>query len=106
MNILRIAREGVFLELRSALEEAKAGKSVVARDDLRVIDQGVELSFTLRVLPVNLPGSLEISWLVLFETEAPPWTGPQVDRSPSPPPIATSSGCVANWRQAGSTCRV
>ena len=73
-NILRMAREGLLVELNSALAEAKATRAPVVRDDLRVVDHGKELSFTLRILPVAPPGVPEASFLVLFETAAPPWT--------------------------------
>lgn len=73
-NILRMAREGLFMELRSALAEAKATRAPIVREGLRVLDQGSDLPYTLRVLPVNPPGTDELSFLVLFEMTTLPWT--------------------------------
>ena len=73
-NILRMAREGLFMELRSALAEAKATRVPIVREGLRVPDQGSDLPYTLRVLPVSPPGTQELSFLVLFEMTTLPWT--------------------------------
>ena len=72
-NILRMAREGLFMELRSALSEAKATQGPIVREGLRAHDQGADLPYTLRVLPVSPPGADEPSFLVLFETTTLPW---------------------------------
>ena len=81
-NILRMAREGLFMELRSALTEAKAGRAPIVREGLRVLDQGSALPYTLRILPVNPPGTEELSLLVLFETTALPWAHHVTDLTP------------------------
>ncbi len=74
-NVLRMAREGVFMELRSALAEAKATRAPVQRDQLRVTYGGAEIEFGLRVLPVELSQDGEGCFLVLFETtDWPLWT--------------------------------
>ena len=83
-NILRMAREGLFTELRSALEAAKATQAPVIREHLRISDGGHDLTFTLRVLPVRAPRS-DLSLLVVFESE---------DRAPmlpAPEPLASSA---------------
>ena len=54
-NILRMAKPGLFMELRSALTEAKATNGPVVREGLHVIDGSDDIEFTLRVLPVRLP---------------------------------------------------
>ena len=81
-NILRMAREGLFMELRSALAEAKATRVPIVREGLRVPDQGSDLPYTLRVLPVSPPGTQELSFLVLFETTTPPWTRHATEPTP------------------------
>ena len=48
-----MAKEGLFMELRSALTEAKATRAPVVREHLRVSDGGDDIEFTLRVLPVD-----------------------------------------------------
>ncbi len=74
-NILRMAKEGLFMELRSALAEATSTRAPVVREHLRVSDHGTELEFTLRILPVCPARTSELSLLVLFETQRPPWVG-------------------------------
>ena len=78
-DVLRMAKQGLFLELRSALTEAQATKAPVVREHLRVTDRGADLEFTLRVLPVAPAGTTALSLLVLFETRTPPWiaAGPE-----------------------------
>lgn len=97
-NILRMAREGLFMELRSALAEAKATRAPVVREGLRAPDQESDLAYTLRVLPVSPPGTEEPSFLVLFETTTPPWTRDTFPPPGSVRPKTTSSGFAANWR--------
>jgi two-component system CheB/CheR fusion protein len=76
-SILRMAREGLFMELRSALQEAKASRAPIMREHLHVSDAGQDLEFTLRVVPVNAPRSEDLRLLVLFETrDWPQWTAP------------------------------
>jgi two-component system CheB/CheR fusion protein len=95
-NILRMAKEGLFLELRTALAEAKARAAPVVREHLRTLDRGAEVEFTLRIVPVKPAGSSEMAFLVLFETAAPPW-------APAPlaePPDPTSAERDAEWLRA------
>jgi two-component system CheB/CheR fusion protein len=67
-SLLRMAKDGLLPDLRSALAEAKATRAPVVRDKLRVADGGALLEFTLRVLPVVPPQSSDLFLLVLFET--------------------------------------
>jgi two-component system CheB/CheR fusion protein len=66
-NILRMARDGLFMELHSSLNEAKATRSPVTRDNLRVPSAVGDIEFTLRVLPVNASQPQDFNLLVLFE---------------------------------------
>jgi two-component system, chemotaxis family, CheB/CheR fusion protein len=67
-NVLRMAREGLFLELRSALGECRQDNAPVRRDNVRVHGDGQVHEIDLRVLPVKLPRAGERCFLVLFET--------------------------------------
>ena len=67
-NLLRMAKEGLFQDLRSALTEAKATRAPVIRDKLRVAHAGGTIEFSLRVLPVTPPQSSDLYLLALFET--------------------------------------
>ena len=68
-NLLRMARAGFFLELRSALTEAKATRAPVVREHLHVSDAGRDLEFTLRILPITIGSSRQLHLLVLFEPQ-------------------------------------
>ena len=81
-NILRMAKEGLFIELRSALAEALATGAPVAREQLRILDRGAEVPFTLRIVPIKPAGAGETAFLVLFETVSPPWSPPALVEAP------------------------
>jgi len=65
-NVLKMAREGLFMELRSALQEAKTVSAPVHRHGVRVRAQGGVREITLKVLPVRPEGGAAC-FLVLFE---------------------------------------
>jgi two-component system CheB/CheR fusion protein len=67
-SLLRLAREGLFMELRSALNEAKTATTTVTREGLHVSDANGLVTFTLRVVPVLAPRAEEPQFLVVFET--------------------------------------
>jgi two-component system, chemotaxis family, CheB/CheR fusion protein len=71
-NLLRMAKEGLQAELRSALAEARASRAQVVRDKLHVVDAGQKVEFTLRILPITPPQTSDLYLLVLFETSAIP----------------------------------
>ena len=86
-NILRMAREGLFMDLRSALTEAKATNMPVVREHLRVVQGGDEVEFTLRVLPVTVPHAADCCFLVVFESaDWPAW--------PPGAPVQQESGSI------------
>jgi len=66
VNLLRLAREGLFLELRSALDEARNSYGPVRRENVRLPDDQGAGDITLRVLPIE-SGSNRRCFLVLFE---------------------------------------
>ena len=74
-NILRMAREGLFMELRSALTEAKSTNAATVREGLRTADGGTPIEFTLRVLPVTIAHHSDCCFLVVFESKDwPAWS--------------------------------
>jgi two-component system CheB/CheR fusion protein len=74
-NILRMAKQGLFMELRSALTEAKTTNGPVVREGLHVIEGSDDIEFTLRILPVRVPHQSEGCLLVLFESKDwPAWS--------------------------------
>jgi two-component system CheB/CheR fusion protein len=70
-NVLKLAREGLFLELRSALAEAARQNAPVRRQGVRVWERGQSRDIDLEVVPVQPPGAAERCFLVLFEELAP-----------------------------------
>jgi two-component system CheB/CheR fusion protein len=72
LNVLRMAREGLLLELRSAFQAAKKGKAPVRKGNIRLRVNGSTKMISLEVLPLKSPlPSKERYYLILFR-EAPP----------------------------------
>jgi len=65
-SVLKMAREGLFLELRSALAEAKQSRREVRREGLRVRDTESVREVDLEVLPVAPLGAGADCFLILF----------------------------------------
>ena len=68
-NLLKMAREGLFLELRNAIDEARKQHRSVRREGVRLRidgDSDHSRSVDLEVVPVRPPGSQETCFLVLF----------------------------------------
>jgi two-component system CheB/CheR fusion protein len=75
-SVLKMAREGLFLELRNALTEAQKSRRSVRREGVLVLGQGGAREVAIEVVPVTLTGGAAC-FLVLFhepnhaETTAP-----------------------------------
>jgi two-component system CheB/CheR fusion protein len=65
-NLLKMAREGLFLELRNACAEASSQNQTVRRDKVRVRGNDEIYEITLEIVPVRPPGSNQGCLLVLF----------------------------------------
>ena len=64
-NVLKMAREGLMLPLRAAIEEAKKETKTTRRDNVRLKHNGEDRAVNLEVIPLkNLP---EPCFLILFE---------------------------------------
>jgi two-component system, chemotaxis family, CheB/CheR fusion protein len=75
-NLLKMAREGLFLELRSAIEEVRKQHRAVRRAGVCVRVDGDSRSVNLEVVPVRPPASHDICFLIMFdETPAPERAG-------------------------------
>jgi two-component system CheB/CheR fusion protein len=70
-NILKMAREGLRLELRHAIEEARTGAVTVRKDGLLVKSSDQVRHVNLEVIPINTPPAQERAYLVLFEDVTP-----------------------------------
>ncbi len=64
-NLLKMAKEGLMLPLRAAMEESKKENKTSRRDNVRMIHNGESCAVNLQVIPLkNLP---DACYLVLFE---------------------------------------
>ena len=104
-NLMRLVREGLFLEFRKALTEARTTGLPVVRDGLRVDEDGVDRMFTLRVMPVTVPGATEVRLLVIFEPHEP--AAGEASPAPAPPGLerAELDDEIARLRQELSSTR-
>jgi PAS domain S-box-containing protein len=66
-NLLKMARQGLFMELRGALTECHQNGAAVLRQGLRIRGEGLEREINLHVLPVKLPHAGERCFLILFD---------------------------------------
>ena len=67
LNVLKMAREGLFLEMRSAIAEAHVRKAEVWHRNIRIRGDAGSRRIDLRVLPVRVSGRSEECFLILFE---------------------------------------
>ncbi len=66
-NLLKMARQGLFMELRSALNECRQNGAAVRRQAVRLRGEGIDREIDLHVLPVKLPLAGDRCFLILFE---------------------------------------
>ncbi|MDB5349677.1 MAG: two-component hybrid sensor and regulator [Planctomycetota bacterium] len=71
LNLLKMAREGLQLDLREAVEEARTSVAPVRRDGLRVRSNGHFLDMNLVVIPITIPTAGHRCYAILFETMSP-----------------------------------
>ncbi|HET9763810.1 MAG TPA: chemotaxis protein CheB, partial [Casimicrobiaceae bacterium] len=81
LNLLKMTREGLFIELRSAVAECRSRKAEVRRTNVRVRGETETRKIDLRVLPVSLPGRNDDCFLVLFENDRFPITSRPISES-------------------------
>ena len=99
-NLLRMAREGLFPELRNAIDECRRQNAAVRRPGVRVRGNGQALEIDLRIVPVKLLGISEGCFLILFEEDCSPANRAELSGSDSPAPRAhvrlpRQGGCAA-----------
>jgi two-component system CheB/CheR fusion protein len=67
-NLLKMAREGMVMALREAVDKARKDGSPVRKENLRVKYDGVTGAVNLEVIPLKQAPSQERHFLALFET--------------------------------------
>ena len=83
LNLLKMAREGIRLPLRSAIHEAKKQGAPVRTEGLQVKFNGQLKELNLEVLPVKAPHPGEGYFLILFEDAAAHPSGEVGARAPA-----------------------
>ncbi len=98
-DVLKMAREGLLFELRSAIADARTRNEEVTRSDVRVRSESEIRKINLRVVPVRSADDGKRCFLVLFE-EASSATSPhpQPDSGDSRSTAATPPRArIARW---------
>ena len=70
-NLLKLAREGLFMAVREAVANCRQSGAAVRQADVRIRGESGDRKIALHVLPVKLPQAGERCYLVLFEDSAP-----------------------------------
>lgn len=96
-NLLKLAREGLFLDLRNALTEAKSQNGRVRREGVWVRTEGGGREVTLEVTPVTPRGG-GTCYLVLFE-EVPSSPAATEEERPQPASPADAAKERVHLRQ-------
>ncbi|WGV24338.1 chemotaxis protein CheB [Halotia branconii] len=66
-NLLKMAKEGLRLELRTAIHQAKKRQEIVKKEDLQIIENDLVRQVRVNVIPFKPAASEEYYFLVLFE---------------------------------------
>jgi two-component system CheB/CheR fusion protein len=67
-NLLKLAREGLLVALRAAVNKARKAEGPVRKKNLRVRHNGENISVNFEVIPLKHPTTRERHFLALFET--------------------------------------
>ena len=99
-SLLRMARDSLFLELRSATDEARKTDAPVRRRNVRIRDEHEVRRVNLEVIPIRPAGQAQRCLLVLFE-EASAAAAPDVAVAPPAEvqPALPDQGEVAQLRR-------
>lgn len=90
LNLMKMAREGLLVGLRSAFRSARERGVPARADGLHVEVDGRERVVSIDVVPLKWPGSAQSSFLVLFLDDA---------RAAPEPPATARGGAAATQRE-------
>ncbi|PYM91174.1 MAG: ATPase, partial [Candidatus Rokuibacteriota bacterium] len=96
LNLLKMAREGLLMELRVAIDKARKQNAPVRREGLSIKQDGRMAQVTLQVIPMSGPAR-ERNYLVLFE-RVPRSRGPGAPGRGVPRPVAHPRRHIENLR--------
>ncbi|MGH7599076.1 MAG: CheR family methyltransferase, partial [bacterium] len=94
LNLMRMAREGLLFDLRTAIHKARKEEAPVRKENVLVKNNGQTREINLEVIPFKAPQSKERYFLVLFE-EAARQAAPELKKGK---PKATKPGKTASLR--------
>lgn len=72
LNLLKMAREGLLLELRTAIHKAQKGKATVKKAGIQVKHNGLFKEVNIEVVPIDSASPRERHYSILFEEAQPP----------------------------------
>ncbi len=81
LNLERLLRRGLLIQLRQALEEARRTNATVRRDGLQVHYRRELRGVSIEVIPIRGQAATERCWLILFEGNG---VGPEVAEARGP----------------------
>jgi two-component system CheB/CheR fusion protein len=67
LNLLKMAPDGMLVELRNAVHSSKAQAVPVRREGLKLMESGTLREFSFEVIPFKSPGGQERRFLIVFE---------------------------------------
>jgi two-component system CheB/CheR fusion protein len=73
-NLLKMLREGLFLDVESAFREAREKAARVRRERVQLLSEGRSREIAIDVLPVKGPGTSHPHFVIIFEEVPPPPT--------------------------------
>jgi two-component system CheB/CheR fusion protein len=71
LNVLKMAREGLLVSLRSCLQRARREDAPVHEEGVRVKSNGGYHDITLSVIPIGRPDNKDRCYWILFENSSP-----------------------------------
>lgn len=83
LNLLKMAPEGLVIDVRTAVDQAKKTGATVRKKGLRLRGEGGVMEVNLEVTPIVDPSIKDWFFLVLFQTVEPPAA---LQKSPPPAP--------------------
>ncbi|HKX12810.1 MAG TPA: PAS domain-containing protein, partial [bacterium] len=81
LNLMRMAREGLMVELRSLIKKARHQGSSAKKEGLTVTQNGNPLDIAIEVVPLTVPMEKQRFYLVLFQESALTETRPGLNKA-------------------------
>ncbi len=84
LNLMKMIREGLFVELQSAISKARTQGKPVSKKGLHVEQDGKSITVTIDVIPITSGKNREPVFLILFEKDPLQNVSDTAESSPSP----------------------